>query len=132
VRQLLTQHPLLAQAMWIDTLIDASVFREWIVNVGQRDARGRIAHILCEFACRLRQAGMCGPHGYELPVTQEHLADATGLTTVHVSRTLMGLEREGLVQRQKRYITIPDWDRLKRAAGFNDLYLHLDQMAAAG
>jgi CRP-like cAMP-binding protein len=130
VRQLMTGHPLLAQAMWVDTLIDASVFREWIVNVGQRDARGRIAHILCEFACRLRLAGMSGPDGYELPVTQEHLADATGLTTVHVSRTLMTLEREGLVLRQKRFIAIPDWDKLKQAAGFNDLYLHLDQVKA--
>ena len=131
IRQLLNNHPLLAQAMWVDTLIDASVFREWIVNVGQRDARARIAHILCEFACRLHLAGMSGPGGYELPVTQEHLADATGLTTVHVSRTLMGLEREGLVQRQKRFVTIPDWDKLKRAAGFNDLYLHLGQVKAA-
>jgi CRP-like cAMP-binding protein len=130
VRQLMTNHPLLAQAMWVDTLIDASIFREWIVNVGQRDARARIAHILCEFACRLRLAGMSGAHGYELPVTQEHLADATGLTTVHVSRTLMTLEREGLVRRQKRFISIPDWEKLKQAAGFSELYLHLDQVKA--
>ena len=130
VRQLMTAHPLLAQAMWVDTLIDASIFREWIVNVGQRDARARIAHILCEFACRLRLAGMASAKGYELPVTQEHLADATGLTTVHVSRTLMTLEREGLVKRQKRFISIPDWEKLKQAAGFNDLYLHLDQVQA--
>ncbi len=130
LRQLMTDRPLLAQAMWIDTLIDAAVAREWIVNVGQRDARGRIAHILCEFACRLRLAGLSGDDGYELPVTQEHLADATGLTTVHVSRTLMTLEREGLVKRLKRFIAIPDWEKLKSAAGFNELYLHLDQVSA--
>ncbi len=130
LRQLMTDHPLLAQAMWIDTLIDTAMAREWIVNVGQRDARGRIAHILCEFSCRLRLAGLSDRDGYELPVTQGHLADATGLTTVHVSRTLMTLEREGLVLRQKRFIAIPDWEKLKLAAGFNDLYLHLDQVRA--
>ena len=82
-------------AMWIDTLIDGSIFREWVVNVGRRDARSRIAHLLCEFARRLEVAGLVDEYRYELPMTQEQLADATGLTPVHVNRVLMQLVARG-------------------------------------
>src|SRR5581483_6771852 len=109
------------------TLVDSSVFREWVVNVGQRDAKARIAHILCEFARRLEIAGLGSTEGYELPMTQEQLADATGLTSVHVNRMLKNLKEEGLITRDKRHIGIPDWKKLRRVAGFNELYLHLDQ-----
>jgi len=67
--------------------------------------------------------------GYELPMTQDQLADATGLTAVHVNRTLKAMETEGLIQRQRRFVFIPDWERLRDVAGFNELYLHLDQVA---
>ena len=92
------------KAMWIDTLVDASIFREWIANVGRRDARTRIAHLLCEFALRLKVAGLGEQTGYQLPITQEQLADATGLTSVHVNRTLKGLEAEGLIDRSQRSV----------------------------
>ena len=116
--------------MWIDTLIDASIFREWIMNVGRRDARERLAHIFCEFALRLESAGMGSTTGYELPMTQEQLADATGLTAVHVYRTLKAMDAEGLIKRERRFILIPDWEKLRTVAGFSELYLHLDQVAA--
>ena len=116
--------------MWIDTLIDASIFREWIMNVGRRDARERLAHIFCEFALRLESAGMGSTTGYELPMTQEQLADATGLTAVHVNRTLKAMDAEGLIKRERRFILIPDWEKLRTVAGFSELYLHLDQVAA--
>lgn len=127
---LIDGHPRIGRAMWIDTLIDASIFREWVVNVGRRDARSRLAHLLCEFARRLEISGMAKPGGYELPMSQEQLADATGLTAVHVNRTLKAMEAEGLVRRTKRFIEIPDWERLRNVAGFSELYLHLDQTAA--
>jgi len=127
---LMDAHPKIALAMWVDTLVDASIFREWVVNVGRRDARARIAHLLCEFALRLEVAGFAHKEGYELPMTQEQLADATGLTSVHVNRTLKALETTGLVERNKRLVRIPDWARLVEIAGFNALYLHLDQVAA--
>ncbi|HYZ48970.1 MAG TPA: Crp/Fnr family transcriptional regulator [Sphingomonas sp.] len=130
LRALLDAHSNLAVAMWIDTLIDGSIFREWIVNVGRRDARARIAHLLCEFARRLEVAGLADPGGYQLPMTQEQLADATGLTAVHVNRTLKALERDGLVVRHRRFVDIPVWQHLRDVAGFNELYLHLDQVAA--
>ena len=115
----------------MDSLVDSSIFREWVVNVGRRDARARIAHLLCEFARRLELAGLTNGEGYELPMTQEHLADATGLTPVHVNRTLKRLEKEGLVVRNRRHVGIPDWEQLRAVAGFSELYLHLDQVAPA-
>ena len=129
VTDLILAHPRIGLAMWIDTLVDGSIFREWILNVGRRDARGRVAHLLCEFARRLDVAGLGDLHGYELPMTQEQLADATGLTSVHINRTLKTLEREGLLKRERRFVQIPSWKRLRQAAEFNELYLHLDQVA---
>ncbi|HYD14121.1 MAG TPA: Crp/Fnr family transcriptional regulator [Allosphingosinicella sp.] len=131
IRELAMAHPNVGMAMWIDTLIDASVFREWVVNVGRRDARSRIAHLLCEFARRLEVAGLAEQYGYQLPMTQEQLADATGLTPVHVNRVLRALDREGLIERDRRYVGIPDWEPLRRVAGFSETYLHLDQVRSA-
>jgi CRP-like cAMP-binding protein len=131
IRELFLAHPSIALTMWTDTLIDSSIFREWVVNVGRRDARSRVAHLLCEFARRLEVAGLVEEYGYELPMTQEQLADATGLTAVHVNRVLMALARDGLIERQKRNIRIPEWESLRRVAGFSEVYLHLDQTASA-
>ena len=127
---LIDTHPRIARAMWIDTLVDGSIFREWIVNVGRRDARARLAHIFCEFALRLEAAGVTHGDGYEFPMTQEQLADASGLTPVHVNRTLKAMTAEGLVTRNKRFVTIPDWERLRSVAGFSELYLHRDLLAS--
>jgi CRP-like cAMP-binding protein len=95
--KLIDSHPKVGRAMWIDTLIDASIFREWILNVGRRDAKARIAHLLCEYARRVEIAGLANENGYEFPMTQEQLAAATGLTSVHVNRTLKAMEREELI-----------------------------------
>lgn len=114
------------QAMWLDTLVDASIFREWIANVGRRDARTRIAHVLCEFALRLKVAGLGEQSGYQLPMTQEQLGDATGLTSVHVNRTLKSLEADGLIGRlSPRSIVIGDWKKLSEVGDFDSNYLHL-------
>lgn len=129
VLQLIDEHPRVGRALWIDTLIDASVYREWIMNVGRRSARQRLAHLMCEFAKRLKLAALGDEHGYNLPMTQEQLADATGLTPVHVNRSLKALEADGLIKRNRRFVTIPDWERLSNESGFSELYLHLDQAA---
>jgi CRP-like cAMP-binding protein len=129
VRDLILAHPRVGMAMWIDTLIDSSIFREWVMNVGRRDGRERLAHLLCELARRLEVAGFPINEGYQLPMTQEQLADATGLTSVHVNRVLKALSDEGLIHRTKRMVTIPNWEGLRSVAGFNETYLHLDQVA---
>jgi CRP-like cAMP-binding protein len=112
--------------MWLDTLVDGSIFREWIANVGRRDAHARIAHLLCEFSLRLKVAGLGEATEYELPMTQEQIADCTGLTSVHVNRTLKSLEAERLIERRtSRTIIIGDWRKLAEAGDFDSTYLHL-------
>jgi CRP-like cAMP-binding protein len=128
IRALHLQNPRIAQAMWVDTLIDSSIFREWILNIGQRDSKARVAHIICEFAKRMELAGLSDEAGYEFPLTQEQLGDATGLTPVHINRTLKSLESDGLIERKRRLINIPHWHNLRIVAGFSAGYLHLDQL----
>jgi CRP-like cAMP-binding protein len=128
MQELALTRPALARALWIDTLIDASIFREWVVNVGRRDSRARVAHLLCEFSLRLEAAGLASNHHYELPMTQEQLADAVGLTSVHVNRVLKQLAEEGLIRRDRRSITIEDWGRMRAVGDFNERYLHHDAM----
>lgn len=130
VRELALARPAIGVALWIDTLVDGSIFREWVVNVGRRDSRARIAHILCEFSLRLEAAGLAENHRYELPMTQEQLADAVGLTSVHVNRVLRQLEDEGLISRKKRALVIEDWHRMRHVGDFNERYLHNDAAAA--
>lgn len=116
--------PNVGLAMWYDTLVDGSIFREWLLNIARRDAPTRIAHVLCEFGVRLEVLGLGDRSSYELPMTQEQLADATGLTCVHVNRTLMELEARGLITRTVRYVAVADWPSLKEAGDFDEAYLH--------
>lgn len=128
VNRVAFERPSVGRAMWLDTLVDASIFREWIANVGRRDARSRIAHVLCEFALRLKVAGLGEPSGYRLPMTQEQLGDVTGLTSVHVNRTLKLLEADGLIERlSPRSIMIGDWKKLVEVGDFDSAYLHLKE-----
>jgi len=126
VKKLAFSRPNVGMAMWFDTLVDASVFREWISNVGRRDARARIAHLLCEFSLRLKVAGLGEATNYELPMTQEQIADTVALTAVHVNRTIKALEADGLIDRKStRSVTIGDWRKLAEAGDFDSMYLHL-------
>jgi CRP-like cAMP-binding protein len=117
--------PAVGRALWTDTLVDASIHREWVANLGRRDARSRLAHLLCEQAVLQRAAEIGTPSEFHLPLTQEQIADATGLTAVHVNRVLRSLFEEGLIDRQKKTITIVDWQSLASVAGFSDDYLHI-------
>jgi CRP-like cAMP-binding protein len=124
VKRLAFGRPSVGFALWYDTLVDASIQREWTANVGRRDARTRLSHLLCEFGLRLQDAGLAALCRYELPMSQEELADALGLTAVHVNRTLKALDREGLTDRKVRSVFIRDWERLARAGDFSTDYLH--------
>lgn len=119
-------HPAVGRAMWIETLAEGSICREWLANIGRRDARTRVAHLLCEIAVRLHAAGLITGTSYDLPMTQEQLGDATGLTPVHVNRTLQKLRSDGLITRDKRAITIENWTALSSVGDFVTDYLHLD------
>ena len=125
LQELVLTRPAIGTAIIQLTLVEASILREWVVNVGRRDARARIAHILCEFAVRLEARGLTMDQGFELPMTQEQLADATGLTSVHVNRVLKSLEADGLIARKRRHIHFDDWRRLQDAGDFSRRYLHV-------
>jgi hypothetical protein len=97
LRELNRAYPRLADAFWRDTLVDAAIFREWIVNVGSREAYGRLAHLICEVFLKLRAIGLAQGQSFDLPITQAELGDALGLSTVHVNRSLMQLRGDGLI-----------------------------------
>ncbi|HYD14151.1 MAG TPA: Crp/Fnr family transcriptional regulator [Allosphingosinicella sp.] len=125
IKNIAFDRPAIGQAMWYDTLVDGSIFREWIANVGRRDARTRLAHLFCEYALRMEAAGLGDHNEWELPMTQEVLADCTGLTPVHVNRMLKSLEQDGLISRTRRSVTVRDWKALAAAGDFQSAYLHL-------
>lgn len=124
------QHPGLGRMLWQDTLVDAAVFREWVVNVGRRPALARIAHLLCEVVTRLQAAGL-EEQASSLPITATELADSTGLSVVHVNRVLQELRAKRLVQACDGMLAVLDWGGLRHAAGFDPDYLHQRAMPAA-
>jgi CRP-like cAMP-binding protein len=130
VRNLMQGCPRISDAFWRDALIDAAVFREWILNLGRREAYGRMAHLLCEFYVRLKAVGLTNGDACDMPFTQAELADATGLSTVHVNRTLQDLRGEGLITLRAGSLSVLDWDRLREAGEFDPTYLHLRKEAA--
>ena len=124
--ELTSNHPRITQALWWEELVTNSIQREWTLNIGQRTAYERIAHLLVELFLRLRSVKLTNGDSCDFPITQTDIADATGLTAVHVNRTLQELRRDGLILLERKRLRIPDLKRLKDAAMFNTNYLHLD------
>ncbi|WP_409643555.1 Crp/Fnr family transcriptional regulator [Sphingorhabdus sp.] len=124
IKRLIVSHPLVAYLLWYETLVDGSIFREWTLNVGRRDGRARLAHVLCEFALRLKMAGLGEQNDYELPMSQDELADVLALSPVHVSRVIKALSAEGCITKTKRTIRIDNWALLRQIGDFDPRYLH--------
>lgn len=125
VLDILERFPRLTRALWWSTLVDEAITREWVVNIGQRTALERLAHLLCELYHRLSAVQLTDGGVFELPLTQAELADSLGLSTVHVNRTLQELRRSGALTLRGRHVEILDLGRLEAAAMFNPNYLHL-------
>jgi CRP-like cAMP-binding protein len=125
LRRLIEQNPGIGSAFWRDTLIDASMFRESIVNLGSRDAYTRIGHLILEVFKRLKAVRLTDGNSFDFPITQGEIGDATGLSTVHVNRSIMALRAHNLIVLEKGRCTIPDLPRLEEAAMFDPTYLHL-------
>lgn len=123
IRTVATEYPAVAEAFWRDCEVDAAILAEWVVNVGRRDGRTRIAHLLCEMATRLADRPTANDFVFDFPVTQMQLADATAMTAVHVNRTLQTLRADGLIEWQQRIIRVPDWAALVALADFDPAYL---------
>lgn len=125
----LLQRPKLSLALWCAALVDAAVLREWLVNIGQRRAGQRLAHVLCELLLRLRIVGLAD-RSYELPLSQKDLADTIGVSNVHLNRVLQDLRRENLISWKNEVLVIKDIDRLMEFSGFNPNYLHIGKQGA--
>jgi CRP-like cAMP-binding protein len=122
------RYPRIAHLLWRDTLIDAALFREWIV-MRDRPAYVRVAHLLCEQFMRMKAVALATDNTCPLPLTQTQIGDALGLSNVHVNRTLMELRAAELFVFEGGRLTILDWDGLKAAGEFDPLYLHIRRAA---
>lgn len=125
LREQTARLPELAAVLWRETMIDAALFRGWLTATGRRSAYGRTAHLLCELYLRQRAVGLSTGRNCPMPLRQTDFADATGLTSVHIARTLGALRKAGLIGLHNRTLTIHDWDGLCAAAEFGPAYLHL-------
>lgn len=130
LRRLCERYPRLTAAFWRETLVHASIFREWLVNNGQREGYARVAHLICELMVRLKAVGLVKGNTFAMPTSQVELAEATGMTPVHMNRVLQALRADGLLDSERNYVTIPDWEKLMVAGEFEPLYLHLLNEAA--
>ncbi|EJN12326.1 cAMP-binding protein [Bradyrhizobium sp. YR681] len=116
--------PNIAEMFWRDTLIDAAMFREWIVNVGQRPAPSRLAHVMIELRERLRIIGRVDGDHFEMPMTQEQIGEALGITAVHANRVIKQLRQEGILEFHRGRVTVLDERKFLELADFDDRYLH--------
>jgi CRP-like cAMP-binding protein len=123
---LIDRHARLSRALWWTTIVEDSITRQWVVNVGYRSAFERMAHLLCEVFCRLEAVGLTRDNQCDLPLTQIELGDSLALSSVHVNRTLMEMRRSNLVRLMGGKLDLLDRRALELAAGFDPNYLHLD------
>lgn len=127
LKTLVSEYDHLGRLLWLSTMIDASIHREWIVSLGLRTAKSRIAHLFCELKVRFETVGMAEESAYELPLTQEDLGELLGLTSIHINRSLRDLREQGVVTFAKKVVQIANWEELKAVAEFDPFYLGLQQ-----
>ena len=125
VLEITAKYPAITRAMWWATLVDEAVVREWVVNVSRRSAEEAISHLFCELLLRLDAVGLRVGNGFQLPLTQSELADTVGISTVHVNRVLQGLREKELIEFSYGTLKILNLPALRKLAGFEPNYLHL-------
>jgi CRP-like cAMP-binding protein len=129
LHHLIEAHPRVGGYLWRETLIDGSIFREWLSNIGRRSALSRVAHVICELYVRFDAIGAADNMTIPFPVTQSVLGDAQGLSVVHVNRVMNELKAAKLIKVVRRELTVLDWDGLVEVGDFQNDYLHLPQAA---
>jgi CRP-like cAMP-binding protein len=127
LKEITKKYPYLTRVLWLTTLIDGAVHRAWMTTLGRMEARERLAHFFCELRDRLQPMGLMTDDSYELPITQEELGNAFGMTTVHVNRILQGLRADGLITSRGKTLVINDWEHLRQVGQYSPDYLHMDQ-----
>ena len=119
------KYPRIELALWRDTMLDAALYRQWLINLGRRNADQRIAHLFCEIWTRVDAIGRAQDATCDLPLTQTDLADALGFSVVHVNKSLRRLREDGLITFRANQVRVHDWERLRSVAAFNPAYLQL-------
>jgi CRP-like cAMP-binding protein len=125
LEQITEEYPHLTRLLWLNTLIDGAIHREWLTAMGRMSATAHMAHFICELFLRLKTVGRTEGDTIQLPLTQAELGDTLGLSTVHVNRVLQELRKEGLIRWQGDALTILDWNRLVEVGEFTSTYLNL-------
>lgn len=123
IRQLLDGSIHLTRAFWHETLVDAAISRQWIARLGAQTALPKVAHLICELAARLKVVGLLEDGCFQMPMTQRHVADACGLSIVHVNRTIQELRHRGLITWEGSEIELLQPDELRRLADFRPDHL---------
>lgn len=131
LRDLTARFPGIAAVLWRDTLVDAAIFREWMVCMGRRSAFEHIAHLFCELYLKQEAVGLAGEHRCPLPITQADIADAMGVSNVHVNRVLKEMRGQGLITLRGQTLVIQAWEKLLETSEFDATYLHLRKRTAA-
>jgi CRP-like cAMP-binding protein len=126
LKAVVRERPNIAGVLWRDTLIDAAMFREWIVNVGQRPAASRLAHIVVELRERLKVIGRAQGDRVEMPLTQEQIGEAMGITPIHANRIIRQLREDGILEFQRGHVIVLNENKLEELAHFDNRYLHLN------
>lgn len=131
IRTLAAERPAVAHSFLVGAFTEASTAREWMLNIGRRSARTRLAHFLCEYLDRISFRMHPVDGKYVLQLTQEQIADAIGMTAVHVNRMLKGLQTDKLIKQLGRFLTVPDMTALKEAGEYGDSYRYLPSLEHA-
>ena len=127
VMEITEKHPHLTRLLWFSTTLDAAIHREWVLSLGRRTAISRLVHLFCELHVRLEVVGMADATGYDLPLTQQDLAECLGMTAVHLNRVLGTLKVDGAVSFQRRRVRFHDLERARAIAEFTPGYLFIDK-----
>lgn len=128
LRTLTSRFPHLARLLWLSTLLDAAIHRQWLVGMGQREALAQTAHLLCEMSLRLEVVGLSKDHTFDLAVHQEQLANALGRSRATVNAAIQTMRGKGLINWKGRTVRITDWATLTDMAEFDPTYLQLEAM----
>jgi CRP-like cAMP-binding protein len=115
----------LSQAFWRETFLEAAILREWVANLGRREALARVAHLICELAVRLQAVDLARDACLSIAWTQMDVADACGISNVHANRVVQELRRRGLIEWDSKQVKIRDWEGLVHTGDFSDDYLQL-------
>ncbi|WP_343527145.1 Crp/Fnr family transcriptional regulator [Sphingomonas sp.] len=122
--EIVAHRPRLTRLLWFSTLLDAAMHREWVFRLGRLEADGRVAHLFCELHARLAMVDLVRDGTFRFPVTQIDLAEATGITPVHLNRVLRSLRERGLMTFRSGTVHIPDAKALAGLCDFDPAYLY--------